>query len=244
MNQKGSIKTATIFAIFVLIIGGLFFFVYQKNSSKQEKIYRNDKFGYQIVVPKNWWIPKPANAQIDLVNKYVTDTVNEQIFDYSGDSVKVKNQTKLDEIEKRIVIEGKEWDPAQANYIILTNATLKEQDDFYESVIKKEKLMLIDFFPNRTIRIEPSEHIAQLTAVSTNTLKRIDKTITLSNGMKAEYRKIINPDIGATFVYVPMTSNELTYNGEKINSLQFSYLKDEIPENDFIDIVSSVTFDR
>ncbi|MDP3740793.1 MAG: hypothetical protein Q8R08_00510 [bacterium] len=244
MNQKGFIKTAIIFVIFVLIIGGLFVYVNHKNSSNLQKIYKNEKFGYQIVLPNNWSISKPANAQIDLARKYLTDAVNEEIFDYSGDSVTVKNQTKLDEIEKRIVSEGKVWDPAQANYIILTNATLEEQDAFYGAVIRKEKLMLIDFFPNRTIRIEPSEHIAQLTTTSTTTSKRIDKTIILSNGMKAEYKKLINPNIGATFVYVPMTSNELTYNGEKINSLQFTYLKDEISENDFIDIVNSVTFDR
>lgn len=245
--QQGFIKKMVIFLILIFIIGAVSFIIYQnKNESSDLLIYKNEKFGYQLTLPQGWKLPKLANAYIDLTQKYIPDNVNEEIFNYeeTAEGVTVKDQERLTKIESRIASEAKTWDPFNANYVIFTNVTEEEQKDFYEKVQRKEKLILMDFFPNRTIRIEPSEHVVQLTTVSTTTPRRIDKTIILSNGIKAQYRKIINPNIGATFVYIPMTSDELTYNGKKVNSLQFTYLKDEISENDFMNIVNSVTFDR
>ena len=93
--------------------------------------------------------------------------------------------------------------------------------------------------------MEPSDHIPNLDVIATSTPKKITKTITLQNGLKAEYRKIINPVFEQSFVFVPMVRNELTdYNGLKINSLQFVYLKDEISEDDFMSIVNSLTFNH
>ncbi len=244
--QKGTFKIVIVFFIFFLIIGAVFFSVYQNKKDFGElQRYKNTKFGYEITLPHGWQLPKLANAYIDLTKKHISDSVNEEIFDYgeTGGGVTVKDQDRLIEIENKITNDAKTWDPFNANYVIFTDVAEEDQIDFYNRVGKKEELIL-EFFPNRTIRIQPSEHIPELTALSTTTPRRVDKTITLSSGVKAEYKKLINPTIGVTFVYVPMTSDEITYSGEKINSLQFVYLGDEISEDDFMSIVNSVSFDN
>lgn len=214
-----------------------------KESPENPRIYKNKKFGYRVILPNSWQIPVAANSYIDLFKRYMTDTVHSEIFDNSsGETVVVKDQQKLTDLEDRVIREKDTWDPYRADFLMLTNISEIEQLNFYDSVKRGEKLILIDFFPNRVISIEPSNHIVDTTVVATSTPKKITKTITLPSGLRAEYRKYIHPVMGATVVYVPFFNNEHIYKGLKINSLQFMYFNDEIPEEDFIQLVESLTF--
>ncbi len=246
-TQGGFIGLILIIIVALGLIGaGTYYFFQSKNNIGTEsapRIYENQKFGYQVELPEGWTLPEQANAYIDLTKKYITDEVQEEIFEEveQDPGIVVKDQARLDEIENKIKNESQIWNPVSGESILFTNATLQEQNDFYDQVNKKQKLILVDFFPDRTIRINPSN--SETNFIATTTSRRISKTITI-NGVQVNYDKLTGTKIDHMIVSVPFTSDELTYNGEKINSLEIVYLGNKVSESEFLELINSFKFIR
>lgn len=214
------------------------------NIQIQTRIYTNTEYGYQLTLPNEWTVPTTANAYIDLYRKEsveISGVLDRQWNIGTSTEITVADKKALSDFDKKIAEEVKTWDLSTAQFIMLTNASVDEQSTFYAEVNKKEKV-ITDFFPSRTIQIYPSDSLARLSDTPTSTPRKIGKTITLSNGTQAEYKKLIHPTIGATFVTVPMTSDKFTYEGKKINSLVFSHSKEDISDEDFMVIINSLVF--
>ncbi|GEM_PF-3300703 len=187
-------------------------------------LYHNTKFGYQFVIPENWYVPATFNACAD--GQFQSNT---QDVCLKGDVNSVVQY----------------WDPASAEVMVLTDMDKNERLSFDASV-KKGQAKISDF-PGDAINIVVISSTSTMDVQESKTATTSVSRVVTANGYNGYYRHA-NVQSGGEIdaIVLPLPNNVTLLSGSdrgKIaNRIEIIYIGKSISSSLLLNLADSIKF--
>lgn len=252
MVKRNFGKILTIIIIVLFATGGGIYWRYLKVPA-EKIVYTNEKFGYQLTLPKGWRIAREISAFI-ISDHIIENKYKEELDNILKDFPSNQVLAKIDAYKKKYYQEQlnleKEWDEKQSQLVELTNISEQEEKELRKLYEKEYGRNPFKSPPPIFINLGASsiESGIDITKLKDGENKyAIVKKITLKNGYQATYLKSKNSQYknmnDSISIYIPMTNknNIRLISGETANQLQISFeLNKDLSEEQFLEFVNSL----